>query len=154
MKFLTFRFNQGVAYGTLNSERSAINLLSPVDLGNNPLISRFFKGIFKIRPMKPKYDTIRNSETLLKWAEALEPLQSLDLKSHTMKLVSLLALATAHRVQTLSLVKINNIAISEGGLKIRITDQIKTTRVGATQPCFNLPFLNERKGVCVARVLK
>ena len=98
LEFLTIRFNQGAASGTLNSERSAISLLSSVELGNNPLISRFLKGAFKIRPTKPKYTSIWSTEVVLKWAETLEPLESLDLKSLTFKAVILLALATAHRV--------------------------------------------------------
>lgn len=153
LKFLAARFEEGAAYGTLNTERSAINLLSSIDLGKDSLIARFFKGVFKRRPLKPKYDVIWSSETVLKWAETLEPLEVLDLKSLTLKLVSLLALATAHRVQTMSLIKLSNIVISESGVKIMITEHIKTSRVGATQPVFILPFLNSRKSVCVARVL-
>lgn len=42
LKYLTFRFNQEASYGTLNSERSAINLISTIDLGSDPEISRFF----------------------------------------------------------------------------------------------------------------
>lgn len=101
LNYLTKRFKEGAAYGTLNSERSAINLLSSVDLGNDSFIIRFFKGIYKLRPTKPKYDSIWSTETLLKWSEELDPLESLDLQSLTFKLVALLALATAHRVQTL-----------------------------------------------------
>ncbi|XP_044586107.1 uncharacterized protein LOC123266143 [Cotesia glomerata] len=153
LKYLTFRFNQNASYGTLNSERSAINLLSVVDLGNDPLIGRFFKGVFKNRPPRPKYNEIWNTETLLNWAEALEPLHTLDQKSLTYKLVCLLALATAHRVQTLSLIKISDIIISKNNVVIKIREQIKTSRIGSLQPSFTLPFFNERKSACVATTL-
>ena len=153
LKYLTFRFNQEASYGTLNSERSAINLISTIDLGSDPAISRFFKGVFKNRPPKPKYDTTWNTEAVLNWAEALGPLKVLDLKSLTFKLVSLLALATAHRVQTLSLIKISDMTISKSNVIIKISEQIKTSRVGVAQPSFSLPFFKERKGACVATVL-
>lgn len=90
---------------------------------------------------------------MLCWAESLEPLNTLDLKLLTYKLVCLLALATAHRVQTLSLIKISKILISEDKIIIDIVDQIKTSRVGAPQPSFILPFFNDRKSACVASVL-
>lgn len=153
LNYLTKRFKEGAAYGTLNSERSAINLLSSVDLGNDLFIIRFFKGIYKLRPTKPKYDSIWSTETLLKWSEEFDPLESLDLQSLTFKLVALFALATAHRVQTLSLIKIKNISSSPNGVEIRVTDQIKTSRVGTPLPMFFLPFFNSRKTACVASVL-
>ena len=80
----------------------------------------FFKGVFKNRPPKPKYDTTWNTEAVLNWAEALGPLKVLDLKSLTFKLVALLALATAHRVQTLSLIKISDMTVSKSNVIIKI----------------------------------
>lgn len=90
---------------------------------------------------------------MLEWAEKLGPTESLSLKELTFKLVCLLALATAQRVQTLSLIKISNIVKTKTGIRIRITDQIKTSRVGAPQPCFTLPFFANRKTACVASIL-
>lgn len=106
-----------------------------------------------MRPTKPKYDDTWNSDVLLEWAEKLGPAESLSLKELTFKLACLLALATAQRVQTLSLIKISNIVVTKTGVRIRISDPIKTSRVGAPQPCFTLPFFVNRKTACVASVL-
>lgn len=111
LKFFTARFESGASYGTLNNERAAFSFVSKGTFTNDPLISRFFKGVFKLRPTKPKYNTIWDVEVALKWAESLDPLSSLNLKQLTYKLALLLALATAHRVQTLSLIKLNNIQL-------------------------------------------
>lgn len=46
------------------------------------------------------------------------------------KLATLLALATGHRVQTLSLVKIENIKLTKEGAEIKIPDNIKTSQRG------------------------
>ncbi|XP_063929894.1 uncharacterized protein LOC135142153 [Zophobas morio] len=73
----------------------------------------YSQRVFKNRPPKPKYDTTWNTKAVQNWAEALGPLKVLDLKSLTFKLVSLLALATAHRVQTLSLIKISDRTVSK-----------------------------------------
>lgn len=64
-----------------------------------------------------------------------------------------MALATAHRVQTLALININNISILQEGVQIRITEAIKTSKVGADQPKFFLPFFKERPKTCVARTI-
>lgn len=95
---------------------------------------------------------IWDTEVVLKWAEDLEPLDTLDLKHLTYKLVILMALATAHRAQTLPLIKINNIFISKDGVQIRIIEAIKTSKVGVEQPKF-FPFFKERTKACVARVI-
>lgn len=41
-------------------------------------MTRFFKGIFKLRPTKAKYNSIWDIEVVLKWAEELEPLDILE----------------------------------------------------------------------------
>lgn len=153
LKYVSVRFHQGASYGILNSERAAIGLVSATDLRDNSDISRFFRGAYKMRPTKPKYNTIWSTDRLLEWAEKLEPLVSLSLKDTTFKLISLLALATAQRVQTLSLIKISNIVTTKDNVTIRITDQIKTSRVGTPQAFFIIPFFNIKKSACVARVL-
>ncbi|XP_077256292.1 uncharacterized protein LOC143894093 isoform X1 [Temnothorax americanus] len=153
LQYLSQRFDNGASYGTLNTERSAISLISLDDSSNNPIMTRFFKGVFKLRPTKAKYDSIWDIEVVLRWAEELEPLETLDLKQLTYKLVILMALATAHRVQTLALIKINNISISQEGVQITITEAIKTSKVGVDQPKFFLPFFKERSKACVARAI-
>lgn len=90
---------------------------------------------------------------MLKWVENLEPLDTLELKHLTYKVVILMALATAHRVQTLALIKINNIFVSQKGVQIRITEAIKTSKVGVEQSKFFLPFFKERPKVCVAKAI-
>ena len=57
INFLTLRFNGGASYGSLNSPRSTIYLITHSKFSKNPLISRSFRGFYEKRPMKPKYDT-------------------------------------------------------------------------------------------------
>ncbi|XP_063991173.1 uncharacterized protein LOC135169803 [Diachasmimorpha longicaudata] len=57
LKFLTDKFNSGASYGTLNSYRSAISLLSENKIGEDPGICRFMKGVYRLRPIQPKYSS-------------------------------------------------------------------------------------------------
>lgn len=71
----------------------------------------------------------------------------------SLKLVTLLALSTGQRVQTISLILLENIKINDEGIEIKITDRIKTSRRGACQPLLTLPFFPEILKLCVASTL-
>lgn len=59
LQFLSHRFYNGASYGTLNTERAAISLISVDNFSENPILNRFFKGVFKLRPTKPKFGTVK-----------------------------------------------------------------------------------------------
>ncbi|CAH0723415.1 unnamed protein product, partial [Brenthis ino] len=70
------------------------------------------------------------------------------------KLVTLLALCTAQRVQTLSLIKLNNINFYADGIKIIITDHIKTSAINRQQPLLWLPYFKSNLSICPASAIK
>ncbi|CAH2013475.1 unnamed protein product [Acanthoscelides obtectus] len=76
------QFKKGANYNTLNTHRSALNLIS--DVGKCELIERFMKGVFKMKPTFPKYDEIWDPLPVLSFAENLSPLQNLTLKDLTL----------------------------------------------------------------------
>lgn len=153
MNFLLYKFNRGASYGSLNTDRSAIALIIDQNISNDPIIKRFFKGIFRLRPSKPKYDKIWNIDPVLDSFSNFYPLETLNIKQLTEKLIILLALATAHRVQTLSLININNIVCLPSGVEIKISELIKTSAPGRYQPLLVLPFLVDKPQLCVAKTL-
>ena len=109
LRFLTEKHEGGAADGSFNSMRAAISLVQGQDLSESTHLKRFFKGIFRKNPPKPKYDKIWNTDSMLDNMGKLYPLDSLDLSQLTEKTVMLLALASAHRAQTLAHIKIENI---------------------------------------------
>lgn len=111
------------------------------------------KGVFKLRPSKPKYDTTWDADPVLEKMAKFFPLESLTLQELTTKSIILLALGTAHRVQTFSLISIENISVSPSGIQIRVPENIKTSRPGAFQPLLDLPFFQNEPQLCVARCL-
>lgn len=88
----------------------------------------------------------------------LDYLRALDtqnsLKLLTLKTAMLIALATAHRSQTLAAIEINNIHFNTEGAEILITKLIKTSHANRPQPRLKLPFLPEDKGICAASSLQ
>ncbi|CAD6225830.1 GSCOCG00005746001-RA-CDS [Cotesia congregata] len=61
------------------------------------------KGVYKQKPPTPKYDCTWDTVPVLKYLESLHPLNSLTTKEIGEKVATLLALTTAHRLQTLTL---------------------------------------------------
>lgn len=141
-------------YGTLNTYRSAISLISNHELGDNPAIKRFFKGFSVMKPPSAKYQDTWDPDIVLRYLVELGPNTELKLKDLSMKLVTLIALATAQRLQTICKIKLENIKTYEKEIKIYIPDRIKTSKLGKTQPVLLFPFLNDQPELCVATLLQ
>lgn len=152
--FLTERYNKGSTFGTLNSHRSALSLLLGGEVSTDVRIKRLLKGAFKLRPSVPKYTTTWNPQIVLNNISNWYPNEDLSIEKITKKLVTLLAICTAHRVQTLSLIKLDNIIINPSEVKIVISDIIKTSGPGRDQPILILPYFNENRRICPATTLQ
>lgn len=153
LNFLTIAYNDGAQYGTLNSYRSALALIVKENVSKNDIIKRFFKGVFRSRPLRPRYNETWDPSLVLNYLENWYPNENIGLDKISKKLVTLLALVTAHRIQTLSKIKVCNIERSQLQIKIKITDLIKTSRVGANQPLLIIPFFNEKPEICPGKTL-
>lgn len=154
--FLTDQVNKGAAYGSMNNHRSALSLLLGSEKTNSDQVNAksLLKGAYKLRPATPKYDITWVPQVVLDFIASWLPDKDLSLERITKKLVILLALTTAHRVQTLSLIKTGNIKISPAGVQIRIVDIIKTSGTGREQPVLFLPYYVENKAICPATTLQ
>ncbi|XP_011858425.1 PREDICTED: uncharacterized protein LOC105555982 [Vollenhovia emeryi] len=98
-----------VSYSTLNTCRSAIALLRGPEVGEDTRVKRFFKGIEKLRPNRPKYDSTWDPKVVLDKINHWGSNDVMTLERLSQKLVTLLALITGHRIQTLKLIDIRNI---------------------------------------------
>ena len=60
LTFLTELFHNGLGYSSLNTARCALSSFLQLDdssnIGSHPLIRRFFKGVFVLRPTLPRYN--------------------------------------------------------------------------------------------------
>lgn len=135
LSFLTQQFNSGCSYGSLNSHRSALSLILDGKIGSDEDVKRLLKGAYRLKPSRPKYTYTWDPQQVLNFVSNWYPNDDLSLEKITEKLVVLLAICTAHRVQTLSLIRLENIVINQNGVKIGITDIIKTSAVGLISIC-------------------
>lgn len=154
ISFLTSKFEEGLSYSSLNTTRSAISLILGPHIGTDDRVTRFFKGIFKLRPKKPKYEEVWDPSIVLDYLSNLFPNETLSLQMLTKKLVTILALVAAHRIQTLSLIHIDNIVINDDNISIKIPEIIKTSAPGRSQPNLILPIFKQNISICPATTLK
>ncbi|XP_043480226.1 uncharacterized protein LOC122509950 [Leptopilina heterotoma] len=154
LSFLSSTAESIKTYGTLNSYRSAVSLVLKYDLGNNTMVKRFCKGFSVAKPSRAKYNDIWDPDNVLRYLDELGPNDQLDLKIITKKLLTLLSLSTAQRLQTLVKINIQNIKNCDNELKIYIPDKIKTSKVGKEQPMLRFPYLHEQPNLCVATLIK
>jgi len=157
LSYLTYKFENGSSYSSLNSTRSALSLIIPSinnqRLGEDVRIKRLMKAASKLKPPRPRYESVWDPSIVIKYITKWMPLDLLPLENLTYKLVILLALATAHRVQTFSMIKLDAIANKPNGLEIRVADAIKTSGIGKPQPCLFIPEFKTNPELCVASTL-
>lgn len=153
ISYLTNCFENGLSYQSLNCYRSALSLIIGSHIGTDERIKRLFKGFYKLRPMKPKYNDTWNPDTVLTFLENLYPLESLQLELLTKKLAMLLILSTGQRVQTLFYIKINNIKYSPDGITILITNLLKTSGPRRPPTILSIPYLSNKPEICPAKTL-
>lgn len=151
--FLTQLFNSGRHYGTLNSCKSALSLVLSPELLRDDRLKRLLKGVFRLKPPKPKYDVTWDTNPVLERLSLWYPNEELPLDKLSNKTITLLALSTAQRVQTLSKIKVSNIQNFPQRIIIKIPDIVKTSRPGFQQPIIHLPFFLERTAICPATTL-
>ena len=105
LDFLTTLFKSGVDYSSINSARSALSAVLPVtnsiSFGKQPLVSKFCRGVFQLRPGLPRYTFTWDIKTSFDYFRQQDN-SNLDLKSLTFKLTMLLSLILCQRVQTIT----------------------------------------------------
>lgn len=91
-----------------------------------------------MRPPMPRYENTYPN-IVLTYIKTLNN-DEISLERLTQKLAVLLALATGQRIQTLSLIHLNNIYVYSEKVEIKISNRIKTSSINKPQPFLVLPF--------------
>lgn len=116
------------------------------------MISRFLKGCYRKNPSKPRYVETWDVSVVLEYLRSVNTQGSLE--NLTLKLVMLIALASAHRAQTIAAIELNNIHFRQEGAEILISQLIKTSNPRRTNPKLYLPYLLDNPDLCVASALQ
>lgn len=153
MEYLTELFHTGLGHSALNTARSALSALCSTDnsitIGAQPLVTRFMKGVYNLRPTRSRYNHIWDVNKVLEHLKTWSPLQDLTLKTLTLKLVMLIALVTASRGQSLKLLNLNNLTATDDSFTFNFNTLLKQSRPGYVNPSARLLPYTPDKRLCV-----
>jgi hypothetical protein len=156
LSFSTQLYNTGVGYSGINTARSALSLvLGPIhgmSAGKHPLVVRLVKAVWRLKPPKPRCDSIWDANLILNLFRGWDDNVNLDLVHLTLKLLGLLALVSAQRVQTISALRLSNIRGSEVK-EISVDEMIKTSKHNQKQPSLFLPSFPNDPKLCVVNAI-
>ena len=159
LDFLLDLYNQGLSYSSINSARSTLSNFTLVtdyvgNVGSHPLVSRFMKGIFNMRPPTPRYVCTWDARVVLNHLRSLSPLGSLTLKQLTLKLVMLLALLTAKRANEIGKLRVDKLHVSGNTVTFVIEDLLKTSKPGSVGGKVQLLAYPPDRRLCVKRLIQ
>lgn len=158
IEFLTEQFEEGLGYSAINTARSAISSLgitfAGFSAGTHPMVIRFMKGVYNLRPPVSRYTHIWDVDKVLTYLRKLSPVKALTLKDLTLKLTILMALVNTARCQTLHLLTVNKLQKLPSEFVLQLDSLIKQSRPGVCSSIFHLKAYPPDRRLCVYTVLK
>ena len=156
VKFLTSMMRNKVSYSVLNTHKSMlINTLPYFDVtwinGSN-LIPKLMRGYFNLNPTRPKVRTSWDVSKVLSFLRSLVPLHKLSLRLLTFKLITLIALTTASRAQTLLALDLKCMSVFTDKVVFQINKLLKTCKPGTPVHKVVLHRFSDKK-LCVVSTL-
>lgn len=157
LSFLCKLYEDGLGYSSINTAKSAIsNILGNLDnfcIGQHPLVIKFMKGLTRLRPPAARYNLTWDANVVLEMYRSWSDNQFLDLKHLTLKLVGLLALTSAQRVQTLVSISVQNIKWGSP-TQIILPTNLKCTSISRPNPVIVFNDYTLEPKLCVLSCLK
>ena len=157
LDFLTTLYEDGLSYSVINTARCALSQIiiwqKYGTIGAHPLVIKFMKGVFNLRPPVPRYTETWDVGKLLNKFRDMTPTEMLSLKELTLKTVTLVAIVLAARAQTISLLNLNNMKRSNSLFVFMVGKaDLKQSRPNYTPPLFKLEAYPDRD-ICVYTML-
>ena len=142
----------------MNTSRCALSAIGLVRDGfaidAHPVIIRYMKGVFNLRPTGSKYTEIWPVSKVMIYLQKLSPVKELSLKMLTHKLVMLIALTLASRTQSIHLLSIENMSRCFDTYILHYSGLLKQSRPGSTNPVAELKTYPIDRRLCVIFALK
>ena len=150
-------FNEGLAYSAINTAISYLSTFLGVAaskaIGTHPLVIRFMKGIARQRPTLPRYQYIWDVNTVLTMFR-IQPLpEFVSLYDLTLRTVTLLALVSAQRCQTIHMLDLDKMLFDKDRYVFTIHDDFKHSRPGNNELNVELPAYTKDIRICIVRTL-
>ena len=146
-ELLTDIFKSGSGYNAINTTLSSVIVLpNGATFGERPLVRRFLKGVFELKPSLPKYNEIWDVSLVLEYLRHLPGLENSSLKDYSRKLAKILCLLTGQRCQTIHKFNTKHIQFFQDRYFVNVREKLKHTRQGRHQDPSELkPFIQDTR---------
>lgn len=157
LDYLHSLLRQKFSYSVINTTKSMLTQTLPffgIKTSEFRFLERMMKGCYNSNPPKVRYTYTWDVSIVLDFLCTLYPLEDLSLKLLTLKLVSLVALTTAGRTQTLSALDIRFMKViqTQNIVVFHINELLKTSRPGVSLPAITLKAFDKPE-LCVVKTL-
>ena len=157
LDFLSALFNEGLAYSAINTARSALSTYLGINAAEpiwaHPLVIRFMKGVSRKRPTLPRYKYIWDVNVVLDMFRKQPFAQFLSLYDLTLRTVTLLALVSAQRGQTIHMLDLDNMTATADSYCFTVQGDFKQSRPGNNILHVILPAFESDPRICIVRTL-
>lgn len=147
-----------MTYSSINSARSALSALGlvrdGVSIGAHPIVIRFMKGIYNLKPPMPRYVKTWDVNIVLNKLRTMSPVKYLNLKNLTLKLSMLLCLILAGRTQSLHLLSIKHLIKGSKSYILYYSQNLKQSRPGKNNTVVEIKAYPPDRRLCCFTVLK
>ena len=124
-----------------------------VPIGQHPLVTRLMKGVYNLRPPKPRYSYTWDVDMVIQFIAGMGENTNLSMRKLSQKLALLMALVVASRTSELQALDLRFRVYRPNGVLFRLMGITKTQRAGAPpKERFFGAFSDKR--LCVVECLK
>ena len=156
VEFLTFLYHEeniDRRYSAINTAQSALSSVLPCrngqTFGKDQIVTDFMRGVFNLRPPKPRYADIWDPDRVLNFLKEWGPSSQLSLYKLSQKTVCLILLATGIRGHTLLGARIDEMQRTEDKFVFHIGHSFyKQNRPGWNPEAVVIKAFNENILVC------
>ena len=127
--FLAMLCDSGLSYSSVNTARSCLSSLlqlSDVNIpfGQLPVVKRFMKGVYELKPSFPRYKSIWDVSKVLNYLRTKPHVSEISLKELTLRLNFLLCILSGQRCQTIQLLRIDQMELADQRCTFSIMDKV------------------------------
>ena len=150
-------YRKGLSYSSLNLARSAVSSLGlkceGISIGSHHMVARYLRGVYNLRPPKAKYADVWDTDQVLDYLKGMDQ-KNISLKALTQKLAMLIALTNACRIQTLYLLSIKDMKMTENHVTLTLSSLQKHNRPNMNLKPIKLIAFPEEEKLCVVKTFE
>ena len=156
-EFLLLLYKKGSGYSATNTARSMLTAIlkktDNIEFAKHPIVTRMLKGIFRNRPALPIYIATSDADIVLRFLQSLPPWKEISLKWFTLKTVTLIALLSGQRCQSINSFSLDHVDMNLERVVLYIPKVLKNTTQAFRSKPIELKAYEPDDSICPVRTV-